>query len=56
MRHLEVMIQDIVQHVVFGLHLTELLYWHILAATDGVTKAPGIDISHTFTTFLAMLS
>ena len=56
MRQVEVMIQDVVQHVVCGLHLTELLYWHILAATDGVTKGPGIDISHTFTTFLTMLS
>ena len=56
MRQVEVMIQDVVQHVVCGLHLTELLYWHILAATVGVTKGPGIDISLTLTTFLTIIS
>ena len=28
------------QHVICGLHLNELLFWHILAETDGVTKGP----------------
>jgi hypothetical protein len=29
-----------VQHVICGLHLNELLFWHILSETDGVTKGP----------------
>ena len=29
-----------VQHVICGLHLNELLFWHILQETDGVTNGP----------------
>ena len=37
---LEVEIGGTVQWVICGLHLNELLWWHILSDTDGVTKGP----------------
>ena len=39
-RLVEVMLGDVVQHVICGLHLNELLLWHIISETDGVTKGP----------------
>ena len=39
-RQVELMLHDVVKHVICGLHLTELLFWHILSKTDGVTKGP----------------
>ena len=39
-RLVEVLLGDVVQHVICGLHLNELVFWHILAETDGVTKGP----------------
>ena len=41
MRQVEVKLHEVVQHVVCGLHLVELMLWHILSQTDGVTKGPG---------------
>ena len=35
-RLVEVMLGDVVQHVICGLHLNELILWHI--ETDGATK------------------
>ena len=29
-----------VKHVICGLHLNKLLFWHILQETDGVTSGP----------------
>ena len=40
LRLVEVMLGKVVQHVICGLHLNELLFWHILSDTDGVTKGP----------------
>ena len=34
------MLDQPVQHAICGLHLNELLFWHILSETDGVTKGP----------------
>ena len=31
---------DVVQHVIRGFDLVELIFWNILAETDGVTKGP----------------
>ena len=39
-RQLEVLLSKPLQHVICGLHLNELLFWHILSETDGVTKGP----------------
>ena len=39
-RMVEVMLGQVVQHVICGLQLVELMFWHILAVTDGVTKGP----------------
>ena len=39
-REVEKAIRDVVQHVICGLHMNELLWWHILCETDGVTKGP----------------
>ena len=39
-RLLEVMLGDVVQHAICGLHLMELVLWHILSKVDGVTKGP----------------
>ena len=39
-RWVEVKLGKVVQHVICGLHLNELLFWHILSDTDGVTKGP----------------
>ena len=39
-RQVEVMLQHVVQHAICGLHLNELLFWHIISETDGVTKGP----------------
>ena len=39
-RLVEVMLGDVVQHAICGLHLNELVFWHILSETDGVTKGP----------------
>ena len=39
-RLLEVNIGDVLQHAICGLHMNELVFWHILSATDGVTKGP----------------
>ena len=36
---IEIETGNVVQHVVCGLHLNELVFWHILSETDGVTKA-----------------
>ena len=36
----EVFLGHVVQHLICGLHLVELIFWHILAETDGVTKGP----------------
>ena len=36
----ELMIGDPVQHAICGLHLNELVFWHILSKVDGVTKGP----------------
>ena len=47
MRLVEVLTGDVVQHVVCGLHLNELLFWHVLAETDGVTKGPGVYTSYS---------
>ena len=40
MRLLELDLGVPLQRVVCGLHLNELLWWHILSDTDGVTKGP----------------
>ena len=40
-RLLEVMLDQPMQHAICSLHLNELLFWHILSETDGVTKGPG---------------
>lgn len=37
-RLVEFLINGTVQWVICGLHLNELLWWHILSDTDGVTK------------------
>ena len=34
------MLAQPLQHAICGLHLNELLFWHILSETDGVTKGP----------------
>ena len=39
-RLLEVKMGDVLQHVICGLHMNELVFWHILCDTDGVTKGP----------------
>ena len=39
-RLLELDLGEPVQHVICGLHLNELLFWHILQETDGVTSGP----------------
>ena len=39
-RLVEVQLDDVLQHVICGLHMNELLFWHILCETDGVTKGP----------------
>ena len=39
-RWVEVMVGQAVQHAICGLHLVELVFWHILSETDGVTKGP----------------
>ena len=39
-RLIEVHLQDVLQHVICGLHMNELVFWHILCETDGVTKGP----------------
>ena len=39
-RLVEVKTGDAVQHVICGLHMNELVFWHILCDTDGVTKGP----------------
>ena len=39
-RLVEKKLDKVVQHVICGLHLNELLFWHILEDTDGVTKGP----------------
>ena len=39
-RKVETQIGDVVQHVICGLHMNELVWWHILCHTDGVTKGP----------------
>ena len=39
-RQLEIMLDNPLQHAICGLHLNELLFWHILSETDGVTKGP----------------
>ena len=39
-RLLEVEIGGTLQWVICGLHLNELLWWHILSDTDGVTSGP----------------
>ena len=39
-RQLELKLGYPVQHAVCGLHLTELIFWHILLETDGVTAGP----------------
>ena len=36
----EVHLGDVLQHVICGLHMSELIIWHILCETDGVTKGP----------------
>ena len=41
-RIVEVMIDGVVQHVICGLHLNELLFWHIMSESGGVTKGPGL--------------
>ena len=40
MRIVEIEIGNVVQHVVCGLHLNELVFWHVLLSVDGVTKGP----------------
>ena len=40
LRLAEVKLGQSVQHVICGLHLVELLFWHILSEVDGVTKGP----------------
>ena len=40
LRLVEVKLGQSVQHVICGLHLVELLFWHILSEVDGVTKGP----------------
>ena len=37
----ELNIGDVVQHDICGPHLNELVFWHLLAKIDGVTKGPG---------------
>ena len=39
-RLVELLINGTVQWVICGLHLNELLWWHILSDTNGVTKGP----------------
>ena len=39
-RWVEVMVGQALQHAICGLHLVELLFWHIFSDTDGVTKGP----------------
>ena len=36
----ELMVGEAFQHSICGLHLTELVFWHILSKVDGVTKGP----------------
>ena len=39
-RLVEILLGKVVQHCVCGLHLNELLFWHILSDSDSVTKGP----------------
>ena len=39
-RLVEAILNIVVQHSICGLHLNELLFWHILDKTDVVTKGP----------------
>ena len=39
-RMIEVILGEAVQHVICGLPLIELVFWHIISETDGVTKGP----------------
>ena len=40
LRLTELMLGAVVQHSICGLHLMELVFWHILSNADGVTKGP----------------
>ena len=39
-RQIEIMLKKPLQRSVCGLHLVELVFWHILIGTDGVTISP----------------